>query len=77
VVESGTPLKRICAPERNEEPVTVREKLPVLVEVGEMLERTGMGFQRVTAAVAETEESAALVAVMETVLGEGRVAGAE
>jgi hypothetical protein len=51
--------------------------LPVLAEVGEMLERTGMGFQRVTAAVADWEVSATLVAVMEMVLGEGRAAGAE
>ena len=77
VVESGVLLKRTCAPERKLEPVTVRVKLPVLAEVGEMPARTGMGFQRVTAAVAEAEVSATLVAVMEMVLGEGRAAGAE
>lgn len=77
VVESAELLRRTCAPETKSEPVTVRVKLPVLVEVGEMLERTGMGFQRVTAAVADADVSTTLVAVMEMVLGEGRVAGAE
>jgi hypothetical protein len=41
-----------------------------------MLVRTGTGFQRVTALGLLAEESAALVAEMVTVFGEGRVAGA-
>ena len=41
-----------------------------------MPERVGVGFQRVTAEDEDLVVSAELVAVMVTVLGEGRVAGA-
>ena len=74
---SGVPFHLTVDAGAKRLPLTVRVKLPVLVEVGVMLERTGMGFQSVTAAVAEMEVSATLVAVMEMVLGEGSAAGAE
>ena len=76
VVESVVPLRRTCAPETNWLPVTVREKLPRLVVAGEMPESVGVGLRRVTALEEDLEASAELVAVMVTVFGEGRVAGA-
>ena len=76
VVGSGELLKRTCAPLRKLAPVTVRENAPRLVEAGEMPERLGVGFQSVTAEEEDLVESAEEVAVMVTVLGEGREAGA-
>ena len=75
-VVSAVPLRRTCAPLTKLEPVTVREKFPRLVEDGLMPVREGVGLSSVTAAEADLVESAALVAVMEIVLGEGRDAGA-
>jgi|SRR5271169_5390546 len=69
--------RRICAPETKLLPVMVREKLPRLVEAGEMPVRTGVGFRRVTELVEDLVELAELVALMVTLLGEGREAGAE
>jgi hypothetical protein len=77
VVVTGELERRICAPETKLLPVTVREKLPRLVEAGEMPVRTGVGFRRVTELVEDLVESAELVALMVTVLGEGTEAGAE
>ena len=57
-------------------PVRVRVKLPRLVAAGEMPTREGVGFQRVTAEDDDLVLSAALVALTEMVLGEGRVEGA-
>jgi hypothetical protein len=54
----------------------VREKLPRLVEAGEMPVRTGVGFMSVTELVEDLEVSAELVALMVRMLGDGRVAGA-
>jgi len=75
-VERAAPLRRTSAPETKLEPLTVREKLPRLVEAGEMPERVGVGLRRVTALEADLEVSAALVAVTVTLLGEGGVVGA-
>jgi hypothetical protein len=75
-VVRAAPLRRTCAPLTKLEPVTVREKLPRLVEEGEMPMREGVGLRSVTAEEADLVESAALVAVTEMVLGEGRDAGA-
>lgn len=76
VVESGVLVRRTCAPWTKLEPLTVSEKLPRLVEAGEMPVREGVGLRRVTAEEADWVLSAALVAVIEIVLGEGRVVGA-
>jgi hypothetical protein len=76
VAVRAEPLRRTCAPLTKLEPVTVREKLPRLVEGGLMPVREGVGLRRVTVAEADFVESAALVAVTEIVLGEGREAGA-
>ena len=73
---SAVPSRRTCAPLTKFEPVTVREKRPRLVEDGEMPAREGVGLRSVTAAEADLVVSAALVAVMVMVLGEGRAAGA-
>jgi len=54
----------------------VSEKLPRLVEAGEMPVREGVGLRRVTAEEADWVLSAALVAVIAIVLGEGREVGA-
>ena len=76
VVARADPLRSTLAPETNEEPVAVRLMLPGLVEVGEMLASEGMGLRRVTADESDFEVSATLVAVTDTVLGEGREVGA-
>lgn len=76
MVVRATPLRRTCAPWTKLEPVTAREKLPKLMEDGEMPMREGAGLSSVTAAEADFVESAALVAVMEMVLGEVRTLGA-
>lgn len=76
VVGRATLLTRTWAPETKLVPVRVREKLPRLVEAGEMPTREGVGFQRVTAEDEDLVLSAALLAVTEIVLGEGRVEGA-
>lgn len=76
VVDRAVELRRTCAPETNWLPVMASEKLPRLVEAGEMPESVGVGLRRVTALEEDLEVSAELVAVMVTVFGEGRVAGA-
>ena len=76
VVVSVLPERSTLAPFTKPEPVRVREKLPRLVELGEMPEREGVGLRSVTEEDADLVVSAALVAVTETVFGEGRVAGA-
>jgi hypothetical protein len=76
VVVRAELLKRILAPLTKFVPVTVMENAPRFVEVGEMAESLGVGFQRVTAEEEDLVVSAALVAVTVTVLGFGRVAGA-
>ena len=76
VVESAELDRRTCAPETKLLPVTVREKLPRLVEAGEMPVRTGVGFMSVTELVEDLEVSAELVALTVRMLGDGRVAGA-
>ena len=76
VVASGESLRKICALEMKFVPVTVRVKAPRFVAAGEMPAKVGVGFQRVTAEEEDLVLSAALVAVMVMVLGEGRVAGA-
>ena len=76
VVASGKLLSRTCAPETKFAPVMAREKLPRLVEAGEMPVRVGVAFQSVTAADEDLVESAEEVAVTLTVLGEGSEAGA-
>lgn len=76
VVERAEPLRRTCAPETKLVPVTEREKLPRLVEEGEMPVSVGEGLRRVTALEEDLEVSAALMAVTEIVFGEGRTAGA-
>ena len=77
VVERAVPLRRTCAPETKPVPVTAIEKLPRLVEAGEMPERVGVGFKSVTVLVPDLVASAVLVAVTVTVLGEGSTVGAE
>jgi hypothetical protein len=76
VVESAELERRTCAPETKLLPVMVREKLPRLVEAGDMPVRTGVGFMSVTELVEDLEVSAELVALTVTELGDGRVAGA-
>ena len=76
VVERAELLSITCAPETKLVPVMVREKLPRLEVAGEMPVSVGVGLRRVTALDEDLEESAALVAVMVTVLGEGSVEGA-
>lgn len=76
VVEMGALERRTCAPETKLLPVMVREKLPRLVEAGEIPVRTGVGFMSVTELVEDLEVSAELVALMVTVLGDGREVGA-
>src|ERR1700741_1114983 len=46
VVERAVALRRTCTPETNWAPVTEREKLPKLLEAGEMPVRVGVGFSR-------------------------------
>ena len=46
------------------------------MEAGEIPVRTGMGLRRVTAEEEDLVESAELVAVTDTVLGDGSTAGA-
>ena len=62
VVEMGELERRTCAPETKLLPVMVREKLPRLLETGEMPVRTGVGFMSVTELVEDLEVSAELVA---------------
>src|SRR5215471_275857 len=76
VVEMGALERRTCAPETKLPPVMVREKLPRLVEAGEIPVRTGVGFMSVTELVEDFEVSAELVALMVTGLGDGREVGA-
>jgi hypothetical protein len=76
VVERAVLLRRTSAPETKLEPVIVREKFPRLVEEGEMPTRVGVGLRSVTALEPDFVVSAALVAVTEMVLGEGRDEGA-
>jgi hypothetical protein len=76
VVEMGALERRTCAPETKLLPVMVREKLPRLVEAGEIPVRTGVGFISVTELVEDLEVSAELVTLMVTVLGDGREVGA-
>jgi hypothetical protein len=57
-------------------PVTVIEKLPAAIDIGEMLAITGVGFHKVTALCPAALESAALTASTVTVLAPGIVAGA-
>lgn len=70
------PARETCAPLTKLLPVIVREKLPVEIEVGEMLLSTGTGFHRVTALSPEALESAALTAETVMVFVAGTVAGA-
>jgi hypothetical protein len=76
VVEMGELERRTCAPATKLLPVRVREKLPRLVEAGEMPVRTGVGFMSVTELLEDLEVSAELVALMATLLGDGREVGA-
>src|SRR5215469_2926854 len=77
VVASAVLLNITCAPDTKFVPVSVSEKLPRFVVAGEMPVSVGVGFQRVMAAEPDLVESAALVAVTLTVLGEGGPVGAE
>lgn len=76
VVESGVPPKRTCAPETNLVPVTVRAKLPRLVDAGDIPVSVGVGFSSVTVAEPLTEASATLVARIVMVFGLGKEIGA-
>jgi hypothetical protein len=76
VVEIGELERRTCAPETKLLPAMVREKLPRLVEAGEMPVRTGVGFMSVTELVEDLEVSAELVALTVRVLRDGSVVGA-
>jgi hypothetical protein len=76
VVVSAELLKRILAPLTKFVPVTVMENPPRFVDVGEMAESLGVGFQSVTAEEEDLAESATLVAVTVMELGFGTVAGA-
>ena len=64
------------APGTNPEPVMFKVKLPALTEVGEMVAREGVGLRRVMEPGAEFVLSATVVAVTETVFGEGTEGGA-
>lgn len=75
VVRAAVP-KKTCAPWTKLLPVTVSEKLPRFAEAGEMPVRTGVGFRRETALVADWVVSATLVALMVTASEDGRVVGA-
>jgi dipeptide/tripeptide permease len=57
-------------------PVIVIEKLPAVMDIGETLAMTGVGFHSVTALWPAALESASLAAWMVTLFGLGRVAGA-
>ena len=76
VVVIALPFSCTFAPFTNLLPVTVKEKFPVLVEVGLMPVITGVGFHSVTLLVPLAVASAALVAFTLTVLGFGKLAGA-
>ena len=76
VVVSAAPASSTVAPFTKLLPLTVSEKLPALVVVGEIPVSTGVGFQSVTALCPEAPESAALTACTVTVLGLGNMAGA-
>ena len=76
VVVRALPEIRTFAPLTKPEPVTERVKLPRLEELGERPRREGVGFRSVTAEEPDFVVSAALVAVTESVLGEGNEEGA-
>jgi len=76
VVAKELPETRTVAPVMKLAPVRVSEKVPRLTEEGEIPVRVGVGLRSVTTEELDLEVSAALVAVTETVLGEGREAGA-
>ena len=76
VVARAELLRTTFAPLTKLEPVTVRVKFPRFVELGEMPTREGVGFRSVTAEESDLVVSAALVAMTESVLGEGRAVGA-
>src|ERR1700683_4048836 len=65
-----------CALETKLLPVRVIEKLPVLIEVGWMLLRVGIGFKTFTVTEALREESAVRTALRVTAVGFGRDEGA-
>lgn len=81
VVETNVVVS-VCPPKVTVEfvtkplPVRVNENVPVEIGEGETEVRTGTGFCSVTVAVPFFVVSAALVAVMVTVFGAGRLAGA-
>src|SRR5579863_1940934 len=62
VVLRGAPASRTCEPLRKLVPVTVRERVPVLTDVGLMEESVGIGLSNVTVVEPAAEESAELVA---------------
>src|SRR5215831_19150406 len=74
-VVSGVEFMYTMAPFRNLLPVSVTEKLPRLVEEGEMPVRTGVGVRMVMVLEEDLEVSITLVAVSVTVLGLGTVEG--
>jgi hypothetical protein len=76
VVVSAVPPRRTWALDTNLLPVTVREKLPVPMLAGLMPISAGVGFMSVTALEPLAELDAELVALIVTVLGLGRDAGA-
>lgn len=74
VVGNGMPANRTWAPLANLRPVTVSVKLPTETVVGATEVTVGIGLSSVTRADADTEGSAALVAVTFTKFEFGRVA---
>ena len=76
VVFIATPANSTCAPGINPLPVTVREIDPTERLLGVTALTEGVGFISVTLLVALAVASAALVALMVTVFGLERVAGA-
>ncbi len=76
VVASGELANITCAPLTKLLPFTVMVKLPEGTDAGEMLVRTGVGFQSVTVLLPDAEAFAALTALMVTTLELGTLPGA-
>lgn len=76
VVASGAPARRTCAPPANPTPFTEIANAPAGTAAGAMLDKTGVGFQIVTVALAVALELVAVIAVTVTVFLAGTTAGA-
>jgi hypothetical protein len=76
VVVADAPPKSTCAPFTKFVPVTLSVYAPAAKVAGLTLPMVGVGFHKVTALAALAVESAAETAVMVTVLGFGKLAGA-